>query len=836
MAIKKSELYSAIWKSCDELRGGMDASEYKNYVLTLLFIKYVTDKFRDDPYPEIEIPKGGSFDDIIACKNKPNIGEEMNKIIAKLAEVNQLSGIINSADFDDEKKIGKGKEKVEKLTNLITIFETSFNFSKNKASGDDIIGDAYEYLMKNFATESGKSKGQFYTPAEVSRIMAKIIGAGDALEASKTVYDPACGSGSLLIRASNEAPNGLTIYGQEYDNVTAGLAKMNLVLHNKASGEIKGGSSTFSNPEFKDYYNSNLVRKFDFVVANPPFSYKTWRNGLTVENDPRFNIEVWGDLPPKKNGDYAWLIHCINSLKSEGKGAVILPHGVLFRGNAEATIREKILKKRIIKGIIGLPANLFYGTGIPACIIIIDKENTASRNGIYMIDASKGFVKDGNKNRLRERDIKKIVDYFMSFDESDPTFGRFVTFKEIENNEWNLNIPRYISNDETDHHNITAHLKGGIPQHDIDLMNNYWHIFHGLKEELFKEYTPGFVELNVPQDEIISTINKNKAYVDFKEKVKKSFDEWKNSNYTALSNIRQNETKPKEFIDLIGQNLLDTFSNIHLIDKFDVYQCVMEFWDEKMQDDVYAIVQDGYLAGREIEKEMTKPKKGVPKMKSFDGKLIPKKLIANTFFKPYVTDIEETESKIHSIQQIIDEIIDNNTQEDGLLNEIWNEDKQEIKKSDLESRIKVIKSLKKNKEEFDKEEFDLLLEYQDHLDKIKSLEKHIKDKTTELDSKIIQKYTVLSENEIKKLLIDDNWITEIFNKIVKVYENTCNKLSGWIKLLVERYELSLPQMTNEINMIQNELSLLVSELIVTEIGDEYDADGLKELEELLKNG
>jgi len=835
MAIKKSELYSAIWKSCDELRGGMDASEYKNYVLTLLFIKYVTDKFKDDPYPEIVIPEGGSFDDIIACKNKPNIGEEMNKIIAKLAEVNQLSGIVNSADFDDEKKIGKGNEKVEKLTNLITIFETSFNFSKNKASGDDIIGDAYEYLMKNFATESGKSKGQFYTPAEVSRIMAKIIGAGNAFEASKTVYDPACGSGSLLIRASNEAPNGLTIYGQEYDNVTAGLAKMNLVLHNKASGEIKGGSSTFSNPEFKDHNNTNLVRRFDYVVANPPFSYKTWRNGLTVDNDSRFNVQDWGDLPPKKNGDYAWLIHCINSLKSEGKGAVILPHGVLFRGNTEAVIREKILKKKIIKGIISLPANLFYGTGIPACIIIIDKENTASRNGIYMIDASKGFIKDGNKNRLREQDIKKIVDFFMAFDESDPNFGRFVSFEEIQKNEWNLNIPRYITNDDADHHNITAHLKGGIPQSDIDAMIHYWEAFNGLKESLFKEYRRGFMELKITLDEIIPTINKNDAYIEFKNKFNQCFDVWKNSNHPILINLRPNDTKPKNLIEKLGHSLLNAFSDVHLIDKYDIYQGLMEFWEEKMQDDVYAIVQDGYLAGREIEKEMTQPKKGAPKMKNFEGKLIPKKLLADTYFKDEVIAINKLEEEIVIKQQEIDELVENNTQEDGLLNEVWDDDKQEIKKSDLAYKIKTIKASIKNKEEYDQDEYALLVNYQNRLDDISSLEKNIKEKSDILNNKIISKYSVLTESEIKKLLIDGNWLPEIYNKIVKVYQNTCSSLSGRIKLLVERYDYSLPQMTQDIIKIQKELSLLVSELVVSVTGDDLDKDGLKELEELLKN-
>ena len=254
MAIKKKELYSSLWASCDKLRGGMDASQYKDYILTLLFVKYVTDKFKGVKYADITVPKGGSFDDLVALKGDKNIGEKMDKVIAKLAEAgnNNLRGVIDNAHFNDEAKLGTGKEMVDKLTGLIAIFQRpEFNFANNKAGGDDILGDAYEYLMRNFATESGKSKGQFYTPAEVSRILAKVIGIDQIEERDEdyTVYDPACGSGALLIRAANEAPFEIAIYGQEKEVTTAGLAKMNLVLHNKATGEIKAGN-TFSAPQF----------------------------------------------------------------------------------------------------------------------------------------------------------------------------------------------------------------------------------------------------------------------------------------------------------------------------------------------------------------------------------------------------------------------------------------------------------------------------------------------------------------------------------------------------------------------------------------------------------
>ena len=361
MAIKKNELYSSLWASCDKLRGGMDASQYKDYILTLLFVKYVTDKFQGVKYADITVPEGGSFDDLVALKGNKNIGEEMDKVIAKLAEAgeNNLRGVIDNAHFNDEAKLGSGKEMVDKLTGLIAIFQRDeFNFKKNKASGDDILGDAYEYLMRHFATESGKSKGQFYTPAEVSRILAKVIGIDSIEERDEgySVYDPACGSGSLLIRAADEAPFEIAIWGQEKEVTTAGLAKMNLVLHNKAAGEIRAGN-TFSAPRyFEEGSDDEVLKRFDFAVANPPFSLKNWTDGL--KDYGRF--DGYGDRPPEKNGDFAWLLHILKSLKSTGKAAVILPHGVLFRGNAEATIRKAIIDKGYIKGIIGLPANLFY--------------------------------------------------------------------------------------------------------------------------------------------------------------------------------------------------------------------------------------------------------------------------------------------------------------------------------------------------------------------------------------------------------------------------------------------------------------------------------------------
>lgn len=586
MAVKKTQLYASLWASCDKLRGGMDSSEYKDYILTLLFMKYVTDKFKNkgayedikvfdkahDKDPDPEKRTGCSFDDFIALKGKKNIGEGMDKIIARLADENtDLKGVIDIAHFNDEKKLGSGKEMVDKLTDLISIFQRpELDFSRNKAEGDDIIGDAYEFLMRKFATESGKSKGQFYTPAEVSRILANVVGISHCTDASATVCDPACGSGSLLIRAIDAAPFPIMGYGQEKESTTAGLAKMNAVLHRKAEIIIKSGN-TFSNPQYMDKSDNSVLERFDYIVANPPFSMKNWRDGIAGKEYGRF--EGYGDMPPEKNGDYAWLMHILKTLKSNGKAAVILPHGVLFRGNAEATIRETIIKKHWIKGIISLPANLFYGTGIAACVLVIDKEGAANRQGIFMIDASRGYVKDGNKNRLRERDIYRIITTFNEQITTDPKYARFIPNDEIEKkNGYNLNITRYIdSTDPEDIQDIYAHIHGGIPAVDIDGLSKYWEVFPSLKSELLSTISEKYYSLNVEHESIRQTIYKNTEFSEYGEKLDEAFAAWKAKEYPVLSTLDE-DVSARELIVSLAEDIIAEFEHLTLIDKYDAYQ------------------------------------------------------------------------------------------------------------------------------------------------------------------------------------------------------------------------------------------------------------------------
>lgn len=800
MAIKKSELYSSLWASCDALRGGMDASQYKDYILTLLFVKYVSDKFTGVDYADIEIPEGGSFKDMVALIGKDNIGEGINKVIAKLAEENNLRGVIDKVSFNDPDKLGKGKEMVDKLSKLINIFRRpELDFSKNRTEGDDLIGDAYEYLMRKFATESGKSKGQFYTPAEVSRVLAKVIGISHETNPNATICDPACGSGSLLIRALEEAPVALSGYGQEKDTTTAGLAKMNTVLHNKATATIRSGN-TFSDPQyFEDGSDETVLRRFDYIVANPPFSLKNWSEG--TKEYGRF--EGYGDRPPEKNGDYAWLLHILKSLKNTGKAAVILPHGVLFRGNAEATIRQNIIERGWIKGIIGLPANLFYGTGIPACIIVIDKEDADERKGIFMIDASRDFVKDGNKNRLRERDIYKIVTTFNEQITTDPHYARFVPKDEIvKKNNYNLNISRYIDSGITeDLQDIDAHLNGGIPMSDVDKLTVYWNVFGNLKSKLFSILRDGYYKLNVEKENIRTTIYDDAEFSSYADKIDEAFTVWRDEVDGTLRSINS-DINAKELIVSLAEKILTAFEGVELIDKYDVYQVLLAYWQEVMSDDVYLLIHDGYLAGRELSYEyvVKTEKKGeetittvTDKVKSWDGKLIPKAILTSEFFSEEKKAIDDITVIISDLQAQADEFEEEQTGEDGVLADCLN-DKNNLDQKAVKEKLKKLKA-----EDPTGEDYKQLKEYSDLLAKIKEHNKALKELSALLEQHLKAKYAVLTEDEIKELLVNKKWYYSIFDGIDALYTSISHNLSARITELAERYESTLPELEKEVS-------------------------------------
>ncbi|MBO4690037.1 MAG: N-6 DNA methylase [Paludibacteraceae bacterium] len=765
MAIKKSQLYSLLWESCNVLRGSMDASQYKDYVLVILFIKYISDKAKD-PSSMINVPAGCSFSDMVNLKNKPGIGDALNTIIRKLADANDLQGVITNADFDDDQKLGKDKDKVETISRLIAVFENKdLDFSNNRAADDDLIGDAYEYLMRNFASQSGKSKGQFYTPAEVSRVMAKVIGIANDDRPQITIYDPTCGSGSLLLRARAEARGEVSLEGQEKDNATIGMARMSMIIHGIPDAELIQGD-TLNDPQHK--INDTQLMQFDYVVANPPFSLKSWMKSAQ-ENDP---FGRWGTLtgmppvPPDGCGDYAFLLHIIRSLKSNGKAACILPHGVLFRGNTEADIRRHLIERHLISGIIGLPSNIFFGTGIPACLIIIDKAQAGASKGIYMIDAKDGFEKDGAKNRLREQDIRRIVDTWDAHEDI-PHYARLVSYEEIERNDFNLNIPRYIAPmDKEIVQDIYAHLHGGLPKYDVEeVLAHLWEACPSLKDKLFRPVDANYYQLAVAEQDVTPTITQDATFLQQQALFGQSVQAFLDKHKDAMLALH-NGCQPKELIAEWGSDLLAQLSQgENLVNIYDVYQILMSYWTEAMQDDCYIISRDGWkidihpmLTQKVNKKAKTvtfEPKKN-PTYADYECDLLPVSVVVDKFFAADEERLQEAQSRLEEISNSLEEL----EPEDG------NDETPEYK-----AAKKAEKAAK---------------------DEIKALLK-------QLTNAVLAKYDALTEDEIRHLVVEDKWLRTLQTRMADEMQRVSQAMTTQVLDLQHRYKNTLPQIEQSVS-------------------------------------
>jgi len=801
MAIKKSDIYRSLWDSCDQLRGGMDASLYKDYILTLLFVKYVSDR-AGQPDALIEVPEGCSFGDIRKLRGTKDIGEGIDTAIAGIAEANDLKNVIDRAYFNDTEKFGRGSKMISTLTSLINIFSREeLNFSRNRADGDDILGDAYEYLMRNFATESGKSKGQFYTPAEVSRVVAAVAGVNRATSPKQTVYDPTCGSGSLLLKAADAADVPLTVYGQEMDITTRGLARMNMIMHGREDAEIAQGD-VIAEPQFRA--SETQMQTFDFVVANPPFSAKAWGSGLT--SDTHFGRFELG-MPPEKNGDFAFLLHILGSMKATGSGAVILPHGVLFRGNKEAELRAKILKRGYVKAIIGLPANLFYGTGIPASIIVLDKSGASADRPVFMIDASRGFVKDGNKNRLRERDIHKIADAYTR--EADiPSYCRLVPYTEITRNDFNLNIPRYIDGSEPeDLQDIEAHLKGGVPNRDIDLLADFWAVMPGIRATLFgPNPRAGYSDPLVEPEAVRATIREHPEFVAFRERVHGILDGWVGANATRMDGIAVGD-KPKDLIHAIAEDMLTRFADAPLIDRYDAYQRIMSYWAETMQDDVFIVAHDGWEAAKELReaRKEVDDKKKVKWLEEADltidkvrlvADVIPPRLIVARFFSEMQQALDEAQARAEELGREIEETVEEHGAESGLLVDALT-DAGKLTSASAKARQKS--------GEADADEAALLTRVIRLMNTEAAAKKAVKEAETALTEATLKRYPDLTEADIRTLVVDDKWLTDIAGLIDAEIEARTEQLTARVRVLTERYGETVEEVAVRLDVLERKL-------------------------------
>lgn len=448
----KETVENIVWKACDTFRGSIDSSLYKDYILSMLFVKYLSD-FAKEKIKELEskysgdklkrrlermnykISKDASFEYLLKNKEAPNIGEIINTALRKIEKDNpqKFDGIFNNIDFNDSNKFGETKTRNAILKHLLEDFSDSeLDLSPSALQNNDVMGDAYEYLISNFASDAGKKGGEFFTPPEVSTLIAKIVSDRTGVK----IYDPTCGSGSLLIKVNKEiGRENCTIYGQEKNSQTFALCRMNMYLHEIGDEAKIEWGDTIKEPKFTD---KGELRKFDVVVANPPFSLDKW--GEEIALNDKYNRFEFG-VPPKSKGDLAFLLHMINSMKENGITAVVMPHGVLFREAGEGFIREKIIENNLIDTIIGLPPNLFYVTSIPACIIVL--KNNRKNKDIFFIDASEEYDKGKRQNKLREEDISKILTAYRKRKDI-LKYCRAVSFEEIKANNYNLNISRYL--------------------------------------------------------------------------------------------------------------------------------------------------------------------------------------------------------------------------------------------------------------------------------------------------------------------------------------------------------------------------------------------------------
>ena len=510
---------------------------------------------------------------------------------------------------------------------------------------------------------------------------------------------------------------------------------------------------------------------------------KTWSTGLTPANDP-YQRFAWGE-PPAKQGDYAFLLHIIRSLRGIGKGACILPHGVLFRGNAEAVIRTQLVRSGYLKGIIGLPANLFYGTGIPACILVLDKENATARKGVFLIDASKGFIKDGNKNRLRERDLHRIVDVFTHAEEH-CGYSRLVPFTEIEKNEFNLNLPRYIDTQEAeDIQDIGGHLHGGIPTRDIDALAEYWQICPGLRAALFKPNRPGYLDLLVEAAQLKATIHGHPEFAAFVAGLKTHFQNWQTTASRSLRKLKAG-CHPKEVIRELSENLLAHAEGPQLIDPYAVYQHLMDYWAATMQDDCYLIAADGWVA--KTARVLEADKKGKTKDKGWTCDLVPKPLLVARSFAKEQAAIDSQQAALEAATASLAELEEEHGSEEGCLGSL-----DKIAKAEVSARLKEIRHDKDAKEEVAVLQQWLKLSAEET-----DLKRAIRDAEAALDQRAYAHYPKLTETEVQTPVVDDKWLTSLSAAIQSELDRVSQTLTSRIRLLADRYAAPLPQLVEEV--------------------------------------
>lgn len=857
--ITSEEIKKRLWNGATELRGSMDASRYKDYMLGLMFYKFLCDKTLETFKITAGVKKQTEKELVEAYINAVNkYGKELEETIQKVlgyfvspeylyqiwlkaiaegnfevqtvadslnnfersivssGEVNDFKGLFSSSTLDlTDTALGSNlHDRSKNIKELILLFADLNMVALQKG---DILGDAYEYLIGQFAMESGKKAGEFYTPHQVSEVMAQIVAKTSAIE---SIYDPTVGSGSLLLTVgkhlSKDKKEVLSYYGQEKNTATYNLTRMNLLLHGVKPKKmtIKNGD-TLGHDWPEDPEKPNEGVQFDAVVMNPPYSVKNWNKAGLKVSDPRF--EIGGALPPDSKGDYAFLLHGLYHLGTKGTMAIVLPHGVLFRGSSEGEIRKRLIDKNQIDAVIGLPSNLFANTGIPVVVIILKKSRNI-KDPVLMIDASNHFIKVGKQNVLQEKDIARIVDVYTS-KEKIAGFSHLASRGEIIQNEYNLNISRYVQSvDEDIAHDVDAHLFGGIPKENIDNLKILHELVPDVLAQNLEEIRPGYVKLKNSIKDITAVVLGHKNILSLSKKLEANINEYISKYWNELKSLTL-ETHLTDLEERMLNEIKQILTKFAIIDVYTGYQVIAEIWKHSLFHDTELIANEGfYTVARMREQNMVSKGTGDKKQEEQDGwkgKIIPNDLIAQMLYTKEQKKIDAKRNKIRELEMELADLVEaakmeGSNEEDGALFDLLKKDKED-EPTDSFDKSKLQSELKKTDKKSDKY---TLLEKVDHLmAESATLSKELKSEEKKLKDAVEERILVLTDEEIEKLL-HHKWFGKTVNAITSLIDASVKSELNTLQKLEDRYADTLGGIDGQIEKLELDFETLKADLVV----------------------
>lgn len=848
--MNKQQLASKIWESANKMRSKIEANEYKDYILGFIFYKFLSDKelkyLKENDYEDADIRELTEEDEDAVKDIQTSIGYF-------IAYENLFSTWLEmGSDFD----VDNVRTALSAFTRLISeshkkvfnkIFDTlqsglsklgDSSKSQTKAVSDliylikdipmdgkqdyDVLGFVYEYLISNFAANAGKKAGEFYTPHEVSVLMSEIVAEHLKDRDKIEIYDPTSGSGSLLINIGKslskymDNSNGIKYYAQELKENTYNLTRMNLVMRGIIPSNIYARNGDTLEDDWPYFDDADPIASYDplyvdAVVSNPPYS-QNW-NPSGKEMDPRY---AGYGIAPKSKADYAFLLHDLYHLKPDGIMNIVLPHGVLFRGGEEGEIRKNLIENNKIDAIIGLPSNIFFGTGIPTIVMVLKQKRT--NDDVLIIDASKGFIKEGKNNKLRDSDIKKIVDTFknrLSIDK----YSKVVSRDEIRQNDYNLNIPRYVdSSEKAESWDIYALMFGGIPENELSDYNEYWNAFPTLRDDIYSKTGSSYYGLNT--DEVKATIKNNKDVRAFIEEYKNAFNGFDEALENILiKNIESINISMAEI--LIGDEIFRRIKDKPLVNAYEAYQLFSDEWNT-VSVDLEIIQTEGFEATKKVDPNIVSKKKDgkdVEVQDGWAGHVIPFSLVQDKILYAEKKALSDKENRLLDIKSLYEELL-----------EEFNEDEKEMdfitEDRDAFVNSEVIKA-SKNKE-LEEETLAKLKKVVDIIDEEKKLKKEIKTLNVELENETKKRIEELTDTEVIELL-KDKWITPIVKGLDVIPNRIIESLSSKMESLVKKYELTFSDVEKEIAETEKALRDMLDDIE----GSEEDLLGLKELKRLL---